>query len=135
MSLSQLLVDKLPAQPLVQELEKQDLPAGERVFLGALAVFLAPVAEEVIFRGILYPAIKQAGYPRTALWATSLLFGAIHQNLVAFVPLAGFSLLLIYLYEKTGSLWASITAHSILNFSTFAFMMLTAGPIPATLVK
>ena len=34
---------------------------GGRLALGAAAVLLAPVAEEMLFRGILYPAIKQAG--------------------------------------------------------------------------
>ena len=41
-----------------------------RIALGAAAILLAPVAEEMLFRGILYPAIKQAGYPRLALWGT-----------------------------------------------------------------
>ena len=62
---------------------------GDRLALGAAAVLLAPVAEEMLFRGILYPAIKQAGYPRLALWGTSLLFAAVHMNLVTFVPLHG----------------------------------------------
>ena len=97
-----------------------------------LAVFLAPLSEEMIFRGILYPTLKQAGYPGTALWVTSLLFGAIHMNWIAFVPLTLFSLLLIWIYEKTGSLWASITAHSLFNFTSFAVLMFPAGLAPAT---
>jgi hypothetical protein len=95
-------------------------------------VFVAPLAEEIVFRGILYPTIKQAGFPRTAWWVTSLFFGAIHLNWVAFVPLTVFSLLLIYIYEKTGSLWASITAHSLFNFTSFAMLMVTASWPPPT---
>src|ERR1035441_8312556 len=37
-----------------------------RVYLGAFAVVLAPVAEEFIFRGMLYPFVKQLGWPRLA---------------------------------------------------------------------
>jgi len=39
-----------------------------RLALGLITILLAPAAEEVLFRGILYPWIKQAGFPRLALW-------------------------------------------------------------------
>lgn len=130
--LTGLLIEHPVAQAAVQVLENADLPWGEQVFLGVIAVLVAPPAEEIVFRGILYPTIKQNGYPRAALWATSLLFGLMHFNLLSFLPLALFSFLLIFLYEKTGSLWASITAHSLFNFSNFLFLMSTAGPpLPA----
>jgi len=128
---AQLLLDHPVAQPLVEALQKTDLRLADKAMMGVLAVFLAPLAEEMIFRGILYPTLKQAGYPGTALWVTSLLFGAIHMNWIAFVPLTLFSLLLIWIYEKTGSLWASITAHSLFNFTSFAVLMFPAGLAPA----
>src|SRR5205823_13681114 len=53
----------------------------ERLSLALLAILLAPVVEEILFRGILYPAIKQAGLPRLALWGTALLFALVHSNL------------------------------------------------------
>jgi len=135
MFLAQLLLVNPVAQPLVKALEKTDLSLAEKALMGVLAVFLAPLAEEMVFRGILYPTIKQAGFPRTALWVTSLLFGTIHLNLIAFVPLTAFSLLLIYIYEKTDSLWASITAHSLFNLTSFAALMITTSLAPATTVK
>jgi membrane protease YdiL (CAAX protease family) len=133
--LSSLLLSNPVAQEAVQALENADVPMMEQLFMGALAVLLAPVAEEVLFRGILYPTIKQIGYPRLALWVTSLLFGLMHFNLASFAPLTVFSLLLIYLYEKTGSLWASITAHSLFNLTNFALVLLTAGPAAPHSVK
>jgi membrane protease YdiL (CAAX protease family) len=110
-------------QALVQELQRGDLPAGEKIFIGVLAVLVAPVVEEAIFRGILYPTVKQLGYPRVAIWVTSLLFALMHFNIPSFLPLAVFSALLIYLYEKTGSLLASITAHSLFNLTNFALLL------------
>ena len=59
----------------------------ERIALGIAAIVIAPVFEESLFRGILYPAIKNAGYPTLALVGTSLLFGAIHATLLTFLPL------------------------------------------------
>ena len=124
-----LLMEHPVAQPAVELLQRPDLPAGEKVFMGVLAVLVAPLAEEAMFRGILYPTVKQSGYPRAAVWVTSVFFGVMHFNLLSFVPLTLFSLLLIYLYERTGSLWAPITAHSLFNFANFLFLMLAGAPV------
>lgn len=96
---------------------------GGRLTLGAAAVLLAPVTEEVLFRGILYPAIKQFGYPRLALWITSLLFAAVHMNMVTFVPLAALALVLTALYEWTDNLLAPVMAHVLFNALNFAMLL------------
>ena len=84
-----------------------------RLVLGAATILLAPVAEEMLFRGILYPAIKQAGFPRLALWGTALLFAAMHLELsLTFVPLLVLALVLTLLYERTNNLLAPIAAHA-----------------------
>jgi len=90
--------------------------------LGLVAIVLAPVAEEMLFRGILYPAIKQAGHPRLALWGTALLFAGVHFNLVIGVPLFVLALVLALLYEKTNNLLAPITAHAAFNALNFAIL-------------
>jgi membrane protease YdiL (CAAX protease family) len=83
--------------------------------MAVAAVLLAPLAEEVLFRGILYPAIKQAGHPRLALWGTALLFAAVHLNVATFVPLTVLALVLTALYEWTNNLLAPIAAHVLFN--------------------
>ena len=92
---------------------------GSRVALGLITIVLAPVAEETLFRGILYPWIKRAGFPRLALWGTALLFAAVHMNLVSFVPLSLLALVLTLLYERTGNLLAPITGHALFNGMNF----------------
>jgi membrane protease YdiL (CAAX protease family) len=72
-----------------------------RVYLGVFAVVLAPVAEEFIFRGLLYPFFKQLGYPRLALIGVSLAFAVIHFDAATFMPLFVLALALTWLYEKT----------------------------------
>ena len=47
---------------------------GERSYFVFFAVVLAPVAEEFIFRGVLYPFIKQLGWPRLALYRSQRAF-------------------------------------------------------------
>jgi uncharacterized protein len=77
----------------------------------------------VLFRGILYPSIKQFGYPRLALWSTSLLFAAVHMNTVTFVPLAALALVLTALYEWTDNLLAPVMAHVLFNALNFAMLL------------
>ncbi|MGD0251955.1 MAG: CPBP family intramembrane glutamic endopeptidase [Verrucomicrobiota bacterium] len=86
-----------------------------RVYLGVFAVMIAPVAEEFIFRGVLYPFVKQLGYPRFAWIGVNFLFALIHMDAAAFVPLFVLALALTWLYERTDNLLAPITAHSLFN--------------------
>jgi len=95
-----------------------------RLVFGSLALFLSPVVEELFFRGMLYPAIKQAGFPRLAIWGVSLLFALVHFNLVSFVPLFVLAILLTLLYEHTDNLLAPITAHALFNALNFGMLYL-----------
>jgi len=45
-----------------------------KLLLGFLAILVAPLGEELVFRGVIYPTLKQLGFPQLALWGTSLLF-------------------------------------------------------------
>jgi membrane protease YdiL (CAAX protease family) len=111
------------AQTVVQELQKPQVPRFETAFLGVLAIFIAPVAEETMFRGILYPTIKQFGYPRLALWGTSVLFGLSHFSMVTLAPLTAFAVVLVFLYEATDNLLAPIVAHSLFNAMNFFILL------------
>jgi len=95
-----------------------------RATLGVVTILLAPVAEEVLFRGVLYSWVKQAGFPRLALWSTSLLFAAVHFNALTLVPLLLLSLLLTLIYERTANLAAPIAAHASFNGLNFAMLYL-----------
>ena len=105
-------------QPAVQAL-KDTVTWYDRVLLGVMAILLAPVAEELIFRGIFYPAIKQAGHPHLALWITSLAFAGVHAHAPSFLPLLLLALLLTWVYEHTQNLLAPILAHACFNAFNF----------------
>ena len=98
---------------------------GWVVFFGIISILIAPVVEELVFRGILYPMIAQSGFPKTALWGTSLLFAATHANLLAFVPLTLLALLLALLYRHTDNLLAPILAHGTFNAINFGMTVLS----------
>jgi membrane protease YdiL (CAAX protease family) len=101
---------------------------SQRGLLGAITIALAPVAEEVFFRGILYTAVKQAGFRRLALWGTAALFAFIHFNLLTFLPLMALALVLTILYERTQNLLAPIAAHSFFNALNFALLYCFSKP-------
>ena len=97
-------------------------------YFGVFAVVIAPVAEEFIFRGMLFPFIQQRGYPGFAWFGVSALFALIHMNAPAFVPLFVFALALTWLYEKTDNLLAPITAHALFNATNFALLLWQKAP-------
>jgi membrane protease YdiL (CAAX protease family) len=86
-----------------------------RVSFGIFAVVIAPVAEEFVFRGMLYPFVKQLGSPRAALFGVSAIFAAIHNDAGTLVPLFALALALTWLYETTDNLLAPIAMHSLFN--------------------
>jgi membrane protease YdiL (CAAX protease family) len=94
-----------------------------RLYLAFFAMVLAPVAEEFIFRGVLYPFVKQLGSPRAALFGVSALFAAIHFDAGTFVPLFALALALTWLYEKTDNLLAPIAAHSLFNATNLVALL------------
>jgi hypothetical protein len=93
------------------------------VYLGVFAVVLAPVAEEFIFRGMLFPFVKQLGFPKLAWFGVSFLFALIHLNAPTFVPLFALALSLTWLYEKTDNLLAPITAHALFNAANLVLLL------------
>jgi len=94
-----------------------------RGYLAFFAVVLAPVAEEFIFRGVLYPFFKQLGWSKFAWFGVSFLFAFIHVNAPTFVPLLVLALALTWLYERTDNLLAPITAHSLFNGTNLVVLL------------
>lgn len=103
-----------PSQTAVQLLNGAPWwPTG--FYLAFFAVVLAPVAEEFIFRGVLFSFVKNLGYPKLAWIGVSLLFALIHGDAGIFAPLFFLALALTWLYEKTENLLASIITHALFN--------------------
>jgi uncharacterized protein len=87
--------------------------------LGAIAVCVfAPIGEEVLFRGFMYPAMRNRLGVGWAAAGTGAVFGLLHafsSPAEALVPLAVFGSLLCLLYQATGSLYPCIALHAINN--------------------
>ena len=102
-------------------------PLHLRILIGVIAVLIAPLAEEMVFRGILYPTLKRYGLRRWALWGTAILFGAAHANWMTLLPLTVFGVVLALLYESTNNLLTPIVAHSFFNLVNF-FLISPVAP-------
>ncbi|MBP9840876.1 MAG: CPBP family intramembrane metalloprotease [Simkaniaceae bacterium] len=85
-------------------------------------VIIAPLVEEVLFRGLLQRYIKQCLGGQAALLLSSLFFALMHfqlaqgiGNIPLLISLFVFALYLGFIYEKQKSLVASITLHIVFN--------------------
>ena len=100
--------------------------------LALIALFLgvavgAPLVEEFFYRGIVQGALVErlGGIPGVLI--ASIIFGAVHLNVIEFVPLtvAGFGF--GWLAWKTGRLLPAIVAHMTFNTFTLLVLLLSAG--------
>jgi uncharacterized protein len=82
-----------------------------------LIVILAPLSEEICFRGMLYGGLRTRLPVLPAALAGGLVFGALHAltGISAVPPLVVFGFLLCLLYEKTGSIVPGIVLHMLNN--------------------
>lgn len=88
-----------------------------------VACVLAPLNEELLFRGAIFRFCRQRFGRTTALLVSGLLFGALHANWAGFVPLALLGMLLALAYERTGDLRVSIVAHGLFNLNTILIVL------------
>jgi len=109
-------------QVVIQKLLDGVSQAHQWYFL-LVAVFLAPLAEELLFRGILYPTLKRYIYPPLAVLLTSVLFAITHQNLMALVPLTFLAFVMCIIYERTQNLLAPIITHAVFNGVNFLMLL------------
>jgi len=81
-----------------------------------LFAVLPAVSEELMFRGILQRIFSEwSGNKHTAIWASAILFSAMHNQFYGFVPRMLLGVMLGYLLLWSGSLWMPIIAHFINN--------------------
>ena len=88
---------------------------GPRFWLVMLVTCVgAPLAEEVFYRGFLWKAIERASTPWVALFATSFVFGIMHEASVR-IPVGILGLCFGYLRLKSRGTAAPMLAHMVHN--------------------
>jgi membrane protease YdiL (CAAX protease family) len=104
-----------PAVSLAQALTPEGI-----FFWFVVGGLIAPLIEELIFRGLLYRAWEAQWGWGWSMLATSALFAAYHP-----VPFAAFisAIIFVAVYRRTGSIWAPIMVHGIGNMMTSPIFM------------
>ena len=83
--------------------------------------FVIPIAEEFMFRGVLYQRYRETrGFYYAAIWS-ALFFSVTHTNTVQMIYTFLLGILLCYVYEKFGSMKAPIMLHIVLNLGSLIF--------------
>lgn len=95
-------------------------------------VVIAPIAEEILFRGYLFGKLKKNTPVWLAIFVTSVVFGLIHGSWNIGVDTFALSVVLCLLRQITGSIWSSILLHMLKN--GIAFYVLFIGPMASTLL-
>jgi len=115
-----------PVQPIV-EVFMEEKEAGVLWLSGLFAAVFGPLAEEIFFRGFMYPAVKRKIGAFGGILLTSALFSILHAHIVGFMPILALGVLLTYLYEKTGSLVSCITVHIFHNVAMLMMVFMVRG--------
>jgi len=100
--------------------------------LAASAVLLAPIVEELIFRGCLYRFLKSQTTLLPAQILSGTLFALMHPYLVSFVPLVVVGVLLARIYESSGNILTAIIYHALFNgFSLLILFLMSSSNVTA----
>ena len=117
------LLESIGFQPEPQAAE-QAIALVDPWLVVVAVVILAPIAEEVFFRGVVFNAWLREGGRRWAFLGSSALFALIHISVVALVPIFLLGLALAWVYQRTGNLLAPIAMHATVNGISVALALL-----------
>ncbi|MUU73432.1 CPBP family intramembrane glutamic endopeptidase [Pseudarthrobacter sp. GA104] len=103
-----------------------------------LALVAAPLAEEMLFRGLLYALLRRRIGIIGSVLVTTTVFGLVHGNVVQFASTLPLAVLLALVYERTRVLWPCVLMHLGFNLvATFVPPVLVtplANPVSALLL-
>ena len=77
----------IDTQPIIRLLTENETLLLTKVFMGISIIVLAPICEELFFRGILLRFLNAHMSLRKALWVSAFIFAASHQHFASFLPL------------------------------------------------
>ncbi len=111
--------------PTFQEIS--EIQFDTPVWLGIISYgILAPLGEEVVFRGVVYGQFKKVMKVPIAIVLSGLAFGLFHGNLVQAVYATVIGILLALVYELYGTLIAPMVFHGIANLFVYIMLDLTS---------
>ena len=119
-------------QSLIAMFANADSPLLLAIMI-SLAVVVAPLTEELVFRAGLFRYLRSRIPRWLALSVSALLFASLHVNwstlegLTSFVPLAVLAVMFSLGYERTGKIGTAIVAHALFNLNTIVLIFSGVG--------
>lgn len=123
----------LDSEPFLFTAEGDWKPWSSVLSVALFGVMLAPAAEELLFRGLVFQRMAWKWSPLKGAILSSLIFGFFHSNVLG---TTFFGIMMCLLYARFGSLWIPIFAHMFNNLLAFlieAFWVETEGVAPLQL--
>ncbi|RKX36385.1 MAG: hypothetical protein DRP71_00350 [Verrucomicrobia bacterium] len=118
----------LPTEPqdLIGIIREAD-NLGYLIALGVLAVVIAPINEELLFRGGLFRFLNAYLPTPVAMILSSILFALPHLNWFSFLPLVVLGCFLCGITLKTGSLKPAMLMHALFNMNSISSILFTSS--------
>ncbi len=104
-------------QNILMTFPREDALAFGLMFL--VVVGVAPLSEELLFRGLIFTTLNAHYHTRIAYGLSALIFALFHFQPLAFPPLLALGVLLARAYRRTGSIWTAVAFHALINGFTF----------------
>ena len=124
------IIDEFPPQELIKLFTAGGDPTAITLLV-IFAVVLAPIVEELIFRGGIYRFIKSQTTLLPAQIISGAFFAVMHGNLMSFLPLVVVGILLARVYERTGNILVPMCFHACFNgFSLLMLLIMSQSSIP-----
>lgn len=128
MTIAALWVKQHTASTTLNEQALSDTPV---ILLLLLGLVFAPLGEEALMRGLVYPVMRSKFSTPMTIATTSVMFSMMHGNLTQIVLTIPLGIVLGYLYERTHRLSLCVAAHSLFNFTA---MLLPSKPVESAAV-
>jgi membrane protease YdiL (CAAX protease family) len=130
------LVQSLLGQPLINSQNEFLAPAGFSWF-GLVSMLLlgglvAPFAEELFFRGVIYAWLREHWGVIPSVLVSGLIFGMVHVEPSVAAAAFVLGVLLAWVYESSNSLWSAVIIHAINNSVKIILLyaVLASGNVP-----
>lgn len=98
---------------------------GEFAAWFGMVVILAPLAEECVFRRVLYRYLAVHFPEWTAIGVSAVVFALLHRNAASFLPLVALGVALCLAYRYTGRLITTVVMHAAFNLNSLVYVVLS----------
>ncbi len=94
------------------------------ILTGVGVVAVAPLTEEVFYRGLVFGGLQRWGFWPAAL-ISGAVFSAAHLDTGSFIPFFIIGVTLAWLFWRRGELWESVAFHALFNAISFSILLAT----------